>query len=265
MIASVRPNALRLATQASPPPVAAPRPALRPTLGRPVAARPGALAGRELRPVEPRVLVGGADPLARAGLRAALDKAGVVATDLSVFQGAVAQGDHTGSIAKGELVVWDLGGAARDPRLSAALAAGARVVVLVDAPSSSVAEHLAAGARGVLLREADGARLAAALAGVRAGIVVVDPKLVPGLAQAPKAPPPAEAAPQEPATDELTPREGEVLQHLSAGLANKEIAVKLGISDHTVKFHVNAILGKLGASTRTEAVVRGVRRGLVVL
>ena len=50
-----------------------------------------------------------------------------------------------------------------------------------------------------------------------------------------------------------------------AGLANKEIAAKLSISDHTVKFHVNAILGKLGASTRTEAVVRGVRRGIVIL
>jgi DNA-binding NarL/FixJ family response regulator len=52
---------------------------------------------------------------------------------------------------------------------------------------------------------------------------------------------------------------------LAAGLANKEIAARLSISDHTVKFHVASILGKLGASTRTEAVSAGIRRGLVML
>src|SRR5216683_2649955 len=63
----------------------------------------------------------------------------------------------------------------------------------------------------------------------------------------------------------LTRREREVLQMLAAGLANKEIAARLAISDHTVKFHVASILGKLGASTRTEAVSAGIRRGLVLL
>ena len=52
---------------------------------------------------------------------------------------------------------------------------------------------------------------------------------------------------------------------LAAGLANKEIAARLNISDHTAKFHVAAILGKLGAATRTEAVALGIRRGLVLL
>jgi len=63
----------------------------------------------------------------------------------------------------------------------------------------------------------------------------------------------------------LTPRESEVLQMLASGLGNKEIAAKLGISDHTVKFHVASILGKLGASSRTEAVSLGIRGGLVLL
>jgi DNA-binding NarL/FixJ family response regulator len=63
----------------------------------------------------------------------------------------------------------------------------------------------------------------------------------------------------------LTRREREVLQMLAAGLANKEIAARLHISDHTAKFHVAAILGKLGAATRTEAVALGIRRGLVLL
>lgn len=63
----------------------------------------------------------------------------------------------------------------------------------------------------------------------------------------------------------LTQRENEVLQLLAQGLANKQIAVSLGISEHTVKFHVSSIYSKLGVSSRTEAVSVGARRGLVVL
>jgi len=65
--------------------------------------------------------------------------------------------------------------------------------------------------------------------------------------------------------EELTPRESEVLQMLANGLANKEIAARLSISEHTVKFHVASILGKLGAGSRTEAVSLGIRRGIVLL
>ena len=63
----------------------------------------------------------------------------------------------------------------------------------------------------------------------------------------------------------LTPRESEVLQLLSEGLGNKEIASRLHISEHTIKFHIRSILGKLGASSRTEAVSRGLRSGLIDL
>ena len=60
-------------------------------------------------------------------------------------------------------------------------------------------------------------------------------------------------------------RENEVLQMLASGFANKTIAARLKISEHTVKFHVASILGKLGAGSRTEAVSLGIRRGLVML
>ena len=63
----------------------------------------------------------------------------------------------------------------------------------------------------------------------------------------------------------LTPRELEVLQLLAEGLSNKLIAARLGISEHTAKFHVNAILGKLGAQTRAEAVAQAARLGLLLL
>ena len=64
---------------------------------------------------------------------------------------------------------------------------------------------------------------------------------------------------------DLTPRELEVLALVADGLPNKAIAGRLGISDHTVKFHVNAILSKLGAQSRTEAVTRAMRMGLITL
>jgi NarL family two-component system response regulator YdfI len=63
----------------------------------------------------------------------------------------------------------------------------------------------------------------------------------------------------------LTTREREVLELLSRGLPNKLIARRLQISEHTVKFHVSSIYTKLGATSRTDAVSRGVRRGLITL
>ncbi len=66
-------------------------------------------------------------------------------------------------------------------------------------------------------------------------------------------------------TDDLTPREREILRLLAEGLANREIAAQLGLSDHTVKFHLRAVFTKLGAHSRTEAVSLAVRRGLLML
>jgi DNA-binding NarL/FixJ family response regulator len=63
----------------------------------------------------------------------------------------------------------------------------------------------------------------------------------------------------------LTPREIDVIELLAEGLSNKAIAVHLGISDQTVKFHIASIYGKLGAANRTDAVRRAVRRGLIAL
>jgi len=71
--------------------------------------------------------------------------------------------------------------------------------------------------------------------------------------------------PVEPKPDALTPREHEVLEMLASGLSNKEIAWHMKISEHTVKFHVASIFAKFDVSTRTEAVMQGIRRGLVML
>jgi DNA-binding NarL/FixJ family response regulator len=71
--------------------------------------------------------------------------------------------------------------------------------------------------------------------------------------------------PETAAEETLTPRETQVLELLAEGLPNRAIAERLGISDQTVKFHVASISGKLGASNRTDAVRRAVRRGLITL
>jgi two-component system, NarL family, response regulator YdfI len=104
-------------------------------------------------------------------------------------------------------------------------------------------------------------QLVAALQAAAAGLVVLHPAEIPSAfpATAPASQPLAELP------EPLTRREREVLQMLAAGLANKEIAARLNISDHTAKFHLAAILGKLGAATRAEAVALGIRHGLVLL
>jgi DNA-binding NarL/FixJ family response regulator len=63
----------------------------------------------------------------------------------------------------------------------------------------------------------------------------------------------------------LTSREQEVLEQMAAGLSNRQIALALGISEHTVKFHVSSVLGKLGVSSRAAAIRHGMRQGLVTL
>ena len=106
------------------------------------------------------------------------------------------------------------------------------------------------------------------LAAARAAEVDVDAIIVAESGTRPPGEPgnPGDAGNDDEWFDEpLTPREIQVLELLAEGLPNKAIAVRLGISDQTVKFHVSSISGKLGAVNRTDAVRRAVRRGLITL
>ncbi|HKG95124.1 MAG TPA: LuxR family transcriptional regulator, partial [Gemmatimonadaceae bacterium] len=144
------------------------------------------------------------------------------------------------------------------------------VVLLADLPEAEpaawAAAALRAGVRAVLPREAGEAEIAAAVDAAAAGLVVLPGALVESLlpAAAPALPPRAPAPAGSPGQS-LTPREAEVLGMLAEGLPNKLIAPRLGISEHTVKFHIASIFEKLGASSRTEAVTIGARRGLIML
>jgi DNA-binding NarL/FixJ family response regulator len=119
-----------------------------------------------------------------------------------------------------------------------------------------------AGAWGVLPLDSDAEELQAAVAALHAGLIVMAPPLAEPALQRTLG---LQAEEMEALAELLTERELEVLQWLAQGLANKQIAVSLGISEHTVKFHVSAIYSKLGATNRTEAVRLGVQQGLVVL
>ncbi len=136
------------------------------------------------------------------------------------------------------------------------------VIVLSDnLPPGWAADALRAGVRAILPSEVSPGHLTSALQAVIAGLVVLHPSDV-GTTLVPAAP---VSQPLAELPEPLTRREREVLQMLASGLGNKEIAAHLSISDHTVKFHVASILGKLGASSRTEAVSLGIRHGLVLL
>lgn len=121
----------------------------------------------------------------------------------------------------------------------------------------------------MVLRDDVGPEIGAALTAVKSGLTVIDTTLSSTLVSASPSPARADARPVEHRPrgggGELTERERQVVALLAEGLSNKLIADRLGISDHTAKFHVNGVMAKLGAGTRTEAVVEAVRRGLVTL
>ena len=142
------------------------------------------------------------------------------------------------------------------------LSSEAAIVLLSDrSDPRPFAEAMRAGVRAILTSDLSSDQLIAGLEATAAGLIVFHPVAVDAMfpAAGPASNPLAELI------EPLTPRESEVLQMLASGLANKEIATRLAISDHTVKFHVASILGKLGAASRTEAVTLGIRRGLVLL
>jgi|SRR5215813_5388981 len=124
-------------------------------------------------------------------------------------------------------------------------------------PRGTISRLLRAGVAGVVPIDVAPSRLQSALRAIHAGLQVIDPALTR-----------EESGSRLVATsspEELTEREQEVLAMLAEGLSNKEISSRLSISTHTVKFHISSILGKLGATSRTEAVSIGIRSGRVTI
>jgi two-component system, NarL family, nitrate/nitrite response regulator NarL len=204
-----------------------------------------------------RVLIVAEDPLARAGLATLLTMlpggiAGQVALDTELPDAV--------QVYRPDVIVWDLGSdSARTlERATNIRHLGIPVVALLPDDSDAV-DAWASGARALLLRTAPAEQLGASVAAVAQGLTVTDPAFAGVLVPAGR-----DRASAQP-VEELTPRELQVLRLMAEGQSNKAIARTLGISEHTVKFHVNAILGKLNVQSRTEAVVHATRLGLILL
>jgi DNA-binding NarL/FixJ family response regulator len=138
---------------------------------------------------------------------------------------------------------------------------GCGVIAMVDGPEARwVRNALRGGVNAIIARDADRDQIELAVEAADAGYVLLHPSSARMLGDAVTLPadPPRQV-------EQLTAREREVLAFMSDGLGNKEIAARLGISEHTVKFHTSSILGKLSVASRTEAVTQGIRRGLIAL
>ena len=137
------------------------------------------------------------------------------------------------------------------------------LVVLLDHPRrTEILRVLQSGVRAVLASDAHPAEITTALEAVHSGLAVFSAEildvLLPGSTELAEE---SDLPPGEPLSD----RESSVLALMAEGAGNKEIAARLGISEHTVKFHVSSILNKLGAASRTEAVTRGYKEGLILM
>jgi DNA-binding NarL/FixJ family response regulator len=139
-------------------------------------------------------------------------------------------------------------------------ASGVPLILLVPDPIAVSAYAFRRGVRAVLPSTLTGSQIAAAIEAVAAGLGAFDPGTIEQLF-----PVNAMSGPPEHLPESLTPREIDVLRAMAEGLANKEIAARLGLSENTIKFHVASVMGKLGAGSRTEAVVMGVRHGIVLI
>lgn len=190
-----------------------------------------------------RVAVQASDALVRAALPALLREAGAV-VEVTADVGAADAAD---------VALWADGTGDDPPALA----------LVADESAAETAWR--AGARGLLPRDADAADLLAALAAVARGLVVLDATFAESVTAGRLGAPADARLGAAPGADALTPRETETLALLAEGLPNKLVADRLGVTERTARYHVAQILSKLGAQSRTEAVVSGARLGLITL
>ena len=201
-----------------------------------------------------RVALVAPNPALRIGLRELLSHS----TDLTVVADAADLDDLDAAEEETEVLVLASVSAAQ---LGDDLESWPAVLLLTDQPAEAQALQAARlKAWGVLAAGASQEELSAAVRALGEGLWVGTPGLMRGLFRERSR---LELTRGEALAEPLTARETEVLQQIAQGLANKQIAVSLGISEHTVKFHLSALYAKLNVSSRTEAVRTGLSLGLI--
>ena len=203
-----------------------------------------------------RVFIAAPSAAARLALRARLEAPGVEVVGEGLGLDAAP--------ARTDVVVLDGAGGLSRPAATAVAEDRLPAVVVVadDDRLARVLGELPLRGWAIVGRDASAAELRAAVAAAAEGLVAVPASRAGRLLGRPAGP---AAADPDGLAEPLTSREREVLELLGQGLSNRRIAERLRISEHTAKFHVASVLGKLGAATRTEAVSRGLRRGLITL
>lgn len=204
-----------------------------------------------------RVVIVAPTPMLRAGLRALLDEGEVqVMGEAAALAGLAPRlPDYDVLLLGDESLLDDAGRLLRDEGRLA-------VVVLSDGDRPvEVLRGLPLAGWGIASPDASAEELRSVVVAASQGMAVLPLPVVDRLFGHR----PANVVPVETVIEALTAREREVLNLLSQGLSNKLIARELGISEHTVKYHVSSIFAKLGASSRTDAISRGARQGLITL
>jgi DNA-binding NarL/FixJ family response regulator len=147
--------------------------------------------------------------------------------------------------------------------LEEAPASGGAIALIDDPDPAWVRSALRASAHAIISRDATAEDMQIALQAAEAGFILLHPTSVQGLLQNNTIAEVNDMSGEDLSREDLTARESEVLRLVGLGLVNKEIAARLAISEHTAKFHISSILGKLHAGSRTEAVSLGIRKGLI--
>lgn len=209
-----------------------------------------------------RVQVRASSAVVRAGLESLLQNHPSLRVIRNAFDSDEAAADDETEELQPDVVVAELEGRDDDALagIRNAAADGIPVVLLVPGPASEWADLLRQGVKAILPANATGSQIAAATEAAAAGLVVLHPAEVETMLQTQTANDAPAALPEA-----LTAREIEVLRLVAEGLSNKEVASRLNLSEHTIKFHVASIMGKLGAASRTEAVMLGIRHGIVLI
>ena len=210
-----------------------------------------------------RVLIGARSEVVRAGLESLLtaDLRFQVVGTFSIDD-ALTQVEDL----QPEVVLLDLDSPS-DESLSAVIQSGgalvnSSLVILTEDPDSLAVDVLGSSLRAILPRYARPEEIIAAIQAAATGLVALHPDIFDSMLSRIR---PGQQSELDPSGQILTPREIEVLRMIAEGLGNKEIASKLSISDHTVKFHISSIFAKLSASNRAEAVTLGIRHGLIMV
>lgn len=221
-----------------------------------------------------RVLVAAASAVTRAGLEAILAREPSFVVVGSATNGtSIAEeiAEHEPDVLLVEFAGSDDEALAMLHVVSGDLDDGARqspwlVVLADDGEAAPLVAAFGAAVRALLPRDARPREIVAAVGAAAAGLVAVTTELFAAMRSGTTPVAPTRSARIDVArAAPLTPRELEVLRMIADGLGNKQIAARLAISEHTVKFHVGSVFAKTRASTRAEAVMIGARRGLIVL